>query len=195
MSVNHRSQRKKKGFHHQQFRPGCNYHHVYPRSRQRKNCNDAGKFKWFCGSLRLKKKVETHAAWHQLFANLFPEEVLSLIKSAFSMGKNSAPAIMSFIRTHYGTDRTRGNGSGDVMAAWHKIFGDNHCSLRKIKKIITNDWMYPGVKALVSNGKIAALLFYLPDLPDEAERLVYYIYRRRDIEIIPLKDEQLLKII
>lgn len=158
-----------------------NNHHLYPRSR--KKDGDLEKFKPILRSLHLRKLIKPHNAWHDLFLNLFPEESLSLIKKAFKDRGASVAGIISFIKQsfpsyygQFGAEATKKD-----LAAWHEIF-NNYWSWRKIKKTIRKEWMYPGVKAIISKRKVIGVMIFLKNVPKKA-RIIENIRRCKDIQI------------
>lgn len=170
-----------------------NIHHVYPRSRRKKG--DLGKFEPICRRLLLRTGIKKHTAWHQIFYNYFPEEVIFLIKFAFKSKLTSPPGIISFIKQFYNRERVIVDATEDDLNAWWEIFG-NTSSWRKIRKIILKNWTYPGIKAIISNeGRIIGLVIFLKSIPKNAShRIEKDIYRCKDIQIVVLKENQLLKI-
>lgn len=170
-----------------------NTHHVYPRSRRKKG--DLGKFEPVCRRLLLRTGIKEHIAWHQIFYNYFPEEVIFLIKFAFKSRLTSPPGIVSFIKKFYNRERAVTDATEDDLDAWREIFG-NTSSWRKIRKIILKSWTYPGIKAIISNkGKVVGLMVFLKSTPKNAShRIKKDIDRCKDVQIITLKENQLLKI-
>lgn len=166
-------------------------HHPYPLSRKRKG--DLGKFKPLLRSLRLNRREKTHSAWHHLFLNLFAEEVILLIKEVFRNNDHSVSAIISFVKNKICNNRAVPEATKADLNAWEKIF-NSYWSWRKIKKVIKKEWMYPGVKAIVSEGRITSVMIFLKNVPKKT-RLIENIYRCRDIQVIPLKNGTLLKLI
>lgn len=169
-----------------------NTHHVYPRSRRKKG--DLGKFEPFCQRLLLTTEIKKHAAWHQIFYNLFAEEVISLIKEAFKSNLRSPAQIISFIKLFHDPNRTIAEATKEDLFAWQELFG-SLSSWRKIKKTIIKNWMYPGVRAIVSGkGEIVALIVVPLRMPRRA-RFIKFLFRCRDAQILSLKNGWLLKII
>ena len=169
-------------------------HHVYPRSRRKKG--DLGKFEPICRRLVLKTKIKEHAAWHHIFYNYFPEEAIALVKFAFKSQLKSPQGIISFIKQFYKCERAVVESTKEDLSAWQEIFGNTE-SWRKIRKIILKKWTYPGIKAKISDkGKIAGLMIFLQNIPKRtAYRIKKDIYRCKNIQVVSLKENQLLKII
>lgn len=192
---NHQSSRKGKKKNHRQAQSnGRGYkrdeHHVYPRSR--KKDGDLGKFRQLLRSLRLNVIIKKHVAWHHLFFNLFSEEVIFLIKTAFKNGKTSAPDIISFIKQGSRKSRLVTEATREDLDAWKEVF-NGHNSWRKIKKIIQKEWMYPGIKAIILQHKIIGVIIVLKSVSKKS-RVIDDIYKCKDVKVIPLKNNQLLKI-
>ncbi len=141
-------------------------HHPYPNSRTKKG--DFGKFEELLCSLELNTLKKKHRAWHQLFLNFFPEEVILAIKKAFRAGKKTPPEIISFIKTTLGHSQTPIEATKADLEAWSKIFGARQ-NPDKIKKIIFENWTYPDVRTIITNGKITSVLVFLPRIPKDLE--------------------------
>ena len=165
-------------------------HHVYPRSRKKKG--DLGKFKTILGSLRLCTEIKTHAAWHHLFGQMFPEEAIALLKIAAQEGLHATPEIIAFIKHSLQPRRAVSQATNEDLNAWQKIFGER-ANFRPLRKIIIKDWTYPGVKAIVLNKKVVKVTIFLPKISSNI-RLFSNIYRCRNIRVSFLKNGQLLKI-
>lgn len=167
-----------------------NSHHPYPRSR--KKDGDFGKFKPILSQLRLTKTIKLHNAWHCLFVNFFPEEIISLIKNALREGKKSQKEIISFIKKFRRENQPNINVGAtiDDLIAWREVFG-NYVSWRKIKTIIQKEWMYPGIQVIISKYKIVGIIVFLKNVPQKA-RLANNISRCKNIYIT--KNDGLLKI-
>ena len=58
-----------------------NFHHPYPTSRAKNG--DLGVFKPLLHPLTRKAQIPKHDLWHNLFLNLFAEEIISKIKKSF----------------------------------------------------------------------------------------------------------------
>ena len=188
--------RKKKQKKHRKAQPrGHSYkrdeHHVYPRSR--KKDGDLGKFRQLLRSLRLRVIIKKHNAWHHLFFNLFSEEIIFLIKTAFKNGKTSAPDIIYFIKQESRGSRAVAEATKEDLAAWKEVF-NGYNSWRKIKKEIQKEWMYPGIKAIILQHKVVSVIVVLKSI-SKKNRVIDNIYRCKDVKVIPLKNNQLLKII
>jgi len=183
--------RKQKSHHHHRgHNPKCDNHHIYPRSRKKNG--DLCKFKPLLRSLRLKKTIKIHSAWHHLFINLFPEEALLLIKQAFENGKRSTGEIISFIKQNTPSNGTIIEATKEDINAWREVF-DSYWSWKKIKKTIKRDWMYPGIKAIISKRKIIGVMIFLKNIP-KINRIFDGLSRCKDIQIMALRENQLLKI-
>jgi len=188
------SKKKKKKDHRQAQHRGYSYkrdeHHVYPHSR--KKDGDLGKFKQLLHSLRLKVIIKKHNAWHHLFFNLFGEEIIFLIKTAFKNGRTSAPDIIYFIKQASRGSRTAAEATKKDLAAWKEVF-NGYNSWRKIKKEIQKEWMYPGIKAIILQHKIVGVIVVLKNISKKS-RVIDDIYRCKNAKVISLKNNQLLKI-
>ncbi len=165
-------------------------HHVYPRSRRKEG--DLGKFKAFLGSLRLRTEIGVHQDWHHLFGRLFPEEVILLLKEANQGGLRTVPEIISFIKYSLQLYRAISTATKEDLDAWNKIFGQ-HATFRPLRKIIIRDWMYPGIRAMLSGKRIVRVAVFLPKVSQD-KRLVKNIHRCRNIHVSSFKDGQLLKL-
>lgn len=100
-----------------------NLHHVYPRSR----------FLAGTGEFKIKVRIIDHRAWHKIFENFFPEEVIEKIKVY------SADGIVNKKRFI--------ENSIERLRDWRFLFRDID-NADAIIEIIKNYWMYPGVELI-----------------------------------------------
>jgi len=162
-----------------------NFHHPYPTSRAKNG--DLGVFKPLLHPLTRKAQIPKHDLWHNLFLNLFAEEIISKIKKSFDEGKESPAEIISCLKApakKAGPAREK----QEDLTVWQEIFGcaRDFC---EIEKIILKNWAYPGIMARVSdNGKIAEALISLKDIPsDKAGKIIRIMFKRyQSAQITPI---------
>jgi len=160
-----------------------NEHHVYPSSRIKKG--DAGKFEPLCCLLNSEVKIKKHAAWHKIFFNLFPEEIISLLKNASKLGIDSPLEIIRFIKKSLNRDLANIKTTDNALDAWREIFGD--CSTYNcFEDIIIKKWTYPGIKTEVSkNGRVTNITISLKKIiRRNAKKIIWAMLNHcHDIEI------------
>ncbi len=155
-----------------------------------------GKFKPLLQSLTLKKEIRAHNLWHEkLFANLFAEEVILIVRKAFKEGNQSAEKIIPFLKREICHNKNMIEASRLELEAWRKIFGDFY-NYRKIRKIIFRDWTYSGVKAVIENKKVIRVMIFPKNLPSKSiNRILENLKECKNIQVTYLKNNQLWKII